>query len=122
MNNTYLYYLSNISLKENLQLALESYNGGMLETLLQADTSALIWARGLVDPSFARLVEICGELIVIWVAVFLLFLWFTGVIRKDNRYRIWALEIFFIIILTFVVHAIVNLGIPQWRVSPQEVA
>ncbi|MDD2694172.1 MAG: phosphatase PAP2 family protein [Candidatus Gracilibacteria bacterium] len=94
----------------------------MLQSLLQADTSALLWTRGLVDPSYAHIIQIIGESIVLWGAFVLLFIWLTGVAKKNNQYRTWALEIFFIIILTFIVHAIINLGVPQWRMSPQEVA
>lgn len=94
----------------------------MIQYLLQADTSALIFARSLVWPEFAWIIQILSESVVLWWAIFLLFLWFTGVRKGDTRYRVWALEIFFVIILTFILHAIVNLGIPQWRVSPQLVA
>lgn len=94
----------------------------MLHTLLQLDVSLLIWARSLVWPESARFIQILAESVVLWVAILLLWLWFTGVARRDTRYRIWALEIFSVIILTFVIHAMINLGIPQWRVSPQEVA
>ncbi len=94
----------------------------MLQYLLQLDTTFLIWARSLVWPEFARMIQILGESIVVWVAFLLLWLYFTGVMRKDNRYRIWALEIFFVIILTFIIHAVINLGFPQWRISPQLVA
>ena len=94
----------------------------MLQYLLQLDTTFLIWVRSLVWPEFARMIQILGESIVVWVAFLLLWLYFTGVMRKDNRYRIWALEIFFVIILTFIIHAVINLGFPQWRISPQLVA
>ena len=94
----------------------------MLQYLLHADTSALIYARSLVWPEFAYIIQILGESIVLWWALILLFLYFTGVKKGDTRYRVWALEIFFVIILTFILHSIINLGIPQWRISPQEVA
>lgn len=93
----------------------------MLENILQADTSALIWARGLIGPEHALMIQIAWESIVLFVAFFLLFLWFTGVMRQDNRYRVWALEIFFIVILTFILHAIINFWVPQWRMWPQDV-
>lgn len=68
------------------------------------------------------MIQILGESVVLWIALFLLWLWLTGVAKKDNRYRVWALEIFFVIILTFIIHAVINLGFPQWRISPQLVA
>ncbi len=94
----------------------------MLQYLLSLDTNLLIWARSLVWPEFARMIQILGESVVLWIALFLLWLWLTGVAKKDNRYRVWALEIFFVIILTFIIHAVINLGFPQWRISPQLVA
>ncbi len=94
----------------------------MIAYLLQSDTNLLIWARWLMWPDYAQLIQILGESVVLWVAFLLLTLWFMGVAKKDTRYRIWALEIFFVIILTFIIHVIINLGIPQWRISPQLVA
>lgn len=93
----------------------------MFEILLHIDTNLLIWARSLIDPKYAYLIQWAWESIVIFVAFFLLWLWLTGVWKKDNRYRMWALEIFTIIVLTFVIHAMINFWLPQWRVSPQQV-
>ncbi|MBP6981766.1 phosphatase PAP2 family protein, partial [Candidatus Gracilibacteria bacterium] len=95
----------------------------MLETLLSLDTSALLWARTLVGVEYAKYVQISGELIVILAAIILIGLWLKGVQKKDNRYKIWALEITFTIGLTFIFYSIINLGLPQdWRESPQVVA
>ena len=93
----------------------------MIETLLSLDTALLIEARGLVPDSYATLIQIFGESIVIFVAVFLLVLWLYGVSRKDNAYKIAALQIFTTIILTFIVYSVVNFGIDTWRPSPQDV-
>ncbi len=93
----------------------------MLHYLLQLDIDTLTWARSLVWIEFARAIQLLGESVVLWWALLLLFLWFRGVKLGDNRYKVWALEIFFVIILTFVLHFLVNLGIPQWRPSPQTV-
>ena len=92
-------------------------------TLLQnADVSALIWARSLVGPEYSSLIRILGEMIVLWGAGILLFLWFRGLIQKDIKPKQIALEIFFTIVLTFVFYGIINFGIPPWRPNPQEVA
>ena len=64
----------------------------------------------------------CGETIIVYGALVLLGVWFAGIYQKKKEYKIYALEIFFTIVLTFVIYTIVNLGIPQWRISPQEVA
>lgn len=91
-------------------------------TLLQnADVSALIWARSLVSPEYTSLIRILGEMIVLWGAGILLFLWFRGLIQKDIKPKQMALEIFFTIVLTFIFYGIINFGVPQWRKSPQEV-
>ncbi len=80
----------------------------MIQFLLNADVQALTWARGLIGPEYATLVQILGESIVVWVAIFLVGLWLRGVIQKKKEYKLQALEIFSIVILTFVVHAIIN--------------
>lgn len=95
----------------------------MLETLLSLDTSALLWARTLVWVEYAKYVQISWELIVILAAIILIGLWLKWVQKKDNRYKIWALEITFTIGLTFIFYSIINLWLPQdWRESPQVVA
>lgn len=92
-------------------------------TLLQnADVSALIWARSLVGPEYSSLIRILGEIIVLWGAGILLFLWFRGIFQKNTEHKHHALEIFFTIILTFIIYSIINFGIPPWRPNPQEVA
>lgn len=94
----------------------------MISTLLALDTSLLLSARWLVGPEYAHIVAFCGETIVVYGALVLLGVWFAGIYQKKKEYKIYALEIFFTIVLTFVIYTIVNLGIPQWRISPQEVA
>lgn len=93
----------------------------MIHTLLDLDTEVLIWARWLLTDAYAPLLQISGESIVIFVALFLIGLWLYGVSQKDNAYKIIALQIFTTIILTFIVYTILNFGIEKWRPSPQEV-
>ena len=93
----------------------------MLETLLTLDIQLLTEARSLIWPEWALWIIFFWESIVIFVAAFLLFLWFRGRYLGDNRYKVWALEIFFIVILTFVLHFLINLGVPQWRPGPENV-
>ena len=38
----------------------------MLNYLLSLDTDLLIWARGLLGPDSARIVQILGESVVLW--------------------------------------------------------
>jgi membrane-associated phospholipid phosphatase len=93
----------------------------MIESLLQLDTQLLIRARSLVWPEYANIVQILWESIVIYGALLLLGIWFTWVYKKDNAWKIWALQIFFTIILTFSVYTAINFGFPAWRANPQEV-
>lgn len=93
----------------------------MFQTLLEIDTALLIQMRQIPLQEYAVVVQITGESIVLWIALYLLYLWFSGLIHKDREKKEQALQIFFGIILTFTVHAIVNFGIPQWRPSPQDV-
>lgn len=95
----------------------------MLQTLLSFDTSTLLWARTLISPEYARYVQIIWELIVLWGGTILIWLWLQWVQKKDNRYKVWALEIAFTIGLTFILYSVINLWLPQdWRASPQIVA
>ncbi len=93
----------------------------MIQTLLDLDRDSLIWARGLVGPEYAQIIQITGEIIVLWWALLLVGLWLYGVYRKENSYKIHALEIFSIIIITFLLYTLINFGIEKWRPSPGEV-
>ncbi len=93
----------------------------MLTNLLSYDTSLLIHARWLVGPEYASLVTILGEAVVLWCMLFLIWLWLKWVTSKNENLKFIALQIFSTIILIFLIYAIVNLGIPQWRPSPQDV-
>ena len=93
----------------------------MLQSLLSLDTELLIWARGLLGPDSARIVQILGESVVLWWGLLLTWLWLTWVKHADNRWKIASLQIFTTIILTFLFYTIVNFGIPAWRPNPQEV-
>lgn len=93
----------------------------MFTYLLSLDTSLLIQARGLIGHEYSHLVQILGESIVVWWALFLLALWIYGKIKNDTTYKIKALQIFFTIIFVFGLYAIINFFLPQWRPSPQTV-
>ena len=80
----------------------------MLQTLLNLDTQALIWARSLISPEYAVLVQIFAESIVIFVMILLILLWITGVRKHDDNYKIRALNVFYTIILVFIVYGIIN--------------
>ncbi len=68
-----------------------------------------------MSPEYARLVQIAGELVVIYGAMFLLVLWLYGIYRRDDQYKRLALAIFVTIVSVFVLYAIINLGVPKWR-------
>lgn len=93
----------------------------MIESLLALDTKLLIQARTLLWPEYASIIQFLGEAIVIYGALILLYLWFTGLYKKDNAWKIWSLQIFFTIILTFLFYSAINFGIEKWRPSPQDV-
>lgn len=92
----------------------------MIQTLLDLDASLLLSAGSLAGPERARLISICGELIVLYGMLVLVSLWLLGVYRKTNTPKLSALEIFTTIILTFGLYAIINLGVPQWRIGAME--
>ena len=94
----------------------------MFDLLQQADISALIWARNLLGNEYVFWIRIAWESIVVWGGSLLIFLWFRGIFQKHTEHKHHALEIFFTIILTFIIYSIINFGIPPWRPNPQEVA
>ncbi len=83
--------------------------------LLDTDLSSLQYARGLVAPEYARLVQMAWEMVVWYWAVFLILLWLYWIWYKNNEYKKIALSIFFTIVTVFILYAIINLWIPQWR-------
>lgn len=86
-----------------------------INQLLALDLSLLESARTLISPQYARVVQIAGEAVVIYGAMILIWLWLYGVYKKDNEYKKIALAIFFTIICVFILYAIINLGMHQWR-------
>jgi hypothetical protein len=94
----------------------------MLQYFLSLDESLLISARRLIGPEYAILIKILGESIVIFVALMLISLWIYGIKIKNREYKARSLRIFMTIILVFIIYGIINLGLPQWRPSPDEVA
>jgi membrane-associated phospholipid phosphatase len=94
----------------------------ILQSLLDFDLSLLEQARTLISPEYARLVQISWELIVIYGAILLISLWLYGVYHQKNKYKQIALALFWTITSVFVVYAIMNLGIPQWRPGAMEIS
>jgi membrane-associated phospholipid phosphatase len=87
----------------------------LINSLLSLDLSLLEQARTLISPEYARLVQISWELIVIYGAILLVVLWLYGVYHQENKYKQIALALFWTIVSVFVVYAVINLAIPQWR-------
>lgn len=87
----------------------------IINQILALDLSLLISARTLISPEYARFVQIAGELVVLYSALLLVGFWIYGVYRKNNEYKKIALALFFTIVCVFVVYAIINLGVRQWR-------
>jgi len=94
----------------------------ILTQLLTFDANLLISARQLVWEKYAHIIQILGESIVIWWMFILIWLWISGVIKKDVTNKKNALRIFFLIISVFLIYSIINIILPQWRPSPQTVA
>ena len=67
------------------------------------------------------MVQIAGELIVVWVAVFLVVLWLSGVKQKDVVRKEKSVHIAVFMLLVFGIYAFVNLFLPQFRPGPDEV-
>lgn len=93
----------------------------MLHYLLSLDAELLIYARNSVWPEYSIIVQILGESIVIFVALMLIILWLYGVKIKNKEYKIQSLRIFMTIILIFIIYGIINLWLPQWRPSPDDI-
>lgn len=94
----------------------------IINQILALDLLLLEWARTLVSPEYARLVQISGELVVIYGVILLVTLWLYGVYRRDNDYKRIALAIFITIVSVFVLYAIINLALPKWRPGATEMA
>ena len=93
----------------------------MIQTLLDLDKNLLLTLHTLIPPTWAPLVKILGESIVIFWALILLGIWIQGVRKKENSYKVIALQIFFTIILTFVFYTVINFWLPKWRPGGMEI-
>jgi undecaprenyl-diphosphatase len=93
----------------------------ILSSILEIDLSLLQSARQIIPMQYASYVQIAGELIVIYAAILLISLWIYGVIKGDNSYKKTALTIFYTVVLVFIFYAIINLGIPKWRLGAMEI-
>lgn len=93
----------------------------IINQLLALDLSLLESARTLISPQYAHLVQIAGELVVVYGALLLVVLWLYGVYKRDDQYKRIALAIFITIVSVFIVYAIINLGLPKWRLGATEI-
>lgn len=89
-----------------------------LQKILDYDKNLLISLQSVIPHEYAGITIIIAESIVIWCALFLIGLWLYGVSKKDNAYKILALQIFGLIASIFIIYSLVNLAIPQWRPNP----
>ncbi len=94
----------------------------MIQYFLDLDTQLLIYARSLIGPEYALLIQFLGEIIVIWGIFVLVGTWLIGTKTRDDEKKRQSLRIFATIVMVFVIYGIVNLWLPQWRPSPDEVA
>lgn len=94
----------------------------LLTELLDKDRELLIQARSITPESLSALLQITGESIVLFTAVFLVILWLIGVKKNRATEKYQALSIFLTIVAVFGFYAVINFCIPQWRPNPQEVA
>lgn len=92
----------------------------ILSQLLDLDLSLLQYSRGLIAPEYAVFIQIAGELVVFHWVLLLILIWLYWVYTKNNEYKKKALAIFFTIVTVFILYAIINLGIPQWRPGAME--
>lgn len=93
----------------------------IIQSLLDLDLSLLNEARYLVDPKYATIIQLLWEFVVLYGAVFLVSLWLYGTFQKDYKYKRIALSVFYTIVLVFLVYAVINLGIPKWRLGAMEI-
>lgn len=102
------------------------YHMSFLDTLSHWDTASLIAMRWWIDtsnPLLVSFIQIGWESIVFVAVLFLVLYWLSGTFTSDPVLKKNALGIFYGIIFSFGLYAILNFFlIPQFRMSPQEVA
>jgi len=94
----------------------------MLQYLLSLDSSLLISAGTIIGPEYSILIQILGESIVIFVALILISIWLYGIKIQNEEYKKNAMRIFATIILVYIIYAIINLWVPQWRPGAMELS
>lgn len=94
----------------------------MIQYLLNLDAQLLIYARSLVSAEYSVLIQFLGEIVVIWGIFVLVGIWLIGTKKRDDENKRQSLRIFATIVTVFVIYGVVNLWLPQWRPSPDEVA
>ncbi len=96
----------------------------MLNYLISLDIVTLNYIRSSIDPSnymLVKLIKIFSDFWVIFVAISLVFLWLTWVYKKDDTFKVTALNIFYTIIFCFILYMILNLWLPI-RPRPETVS
>ena len=94
----------------------------MIDYLLDLDTALLVSARKLVWPEYSLFIQFFWEIIVLWGIFILVGLWLRGTLKKNDENKRQSLRIFATIVTVFFIYGVVNLWLPQWRPSPDEIA
>ena len=81
----------------------------MIQYFLDLDTQLLIYARSLIGPEYALLIQFLGEIVVIWGVFVLVGTWLIGTKTRDDEKKRQSLRIFATIVMVFVIYGIVNL-------------
>jgi undecaprenyl-diphosphatase len=96
----------------------------LLTYLGTLDISLLQYIRTLAPTSATSIyiLQVLAEAVVIYIALYLVWIWLYGVYTREDMYKKISLQIAFSVVFVFVAYFIINLGIPQFRISPQEVS
>ena len=92
----------------------------LFQTLNTFDTELLISAHNIFPVEYVKFLKFTSESIVIWCMIFLVGLWIFGVFKKNDTYKIKALNVFFLIMVVFLLYGIMYFFIPQFRPHPGE--
>ena len=94
----------------------------MFDFIIALDVKISLFFRGLVEQGdiLAPVVSLFSDFEIILVALLLVGLWLYGIFKKEVGYKIIALDIFYAIILAFVVYWVLQYGLPM-RPRPETI-
>ena len=94
----------------------------VIQSFLAWDEQVFQSALVMVRPEWAFPIHLLSELVVIFVALFLVLLWLYGVYRKEDAYKRSSYGIFLTIVGVFVFYVIINMMLPQFRPGAMQIS